>query len=78
MQPPFKLRNSKLCLVNSLPVKEYLSDYQRLWPVCVYAQAGLSLCWPHIPHCWKSHVTAQLWPVISADNMISLRTPVDL
>ena len=24
-------------------------------------QAGLSLCWSHIPHCWKSHVTAQLY-----------------
>ena len=23
-------------------------------------QAGLSLCWSHIPHCWKSHVTAHL------------------
>ena len=26
----------------------------------MYAQAGLSLCWSHIPHCWKSHVAAQL------------------
>ena len=25
----------------------------------MYEQAGLSLCWSHIPHCWKSHVTAQ-------------------
>ena len=23
-------------------------------------QAGLSLCWSHIPHCWKSHVAAHL------------------
>ena len=22
-------------------------------------QAGLSLCWSHIQHCWKSHVVAQ-------------------
>ena len=22
--------------------------------------AGLSLYWAHIPHCWKSHVAAQL------------------
>ena len=26
----------------------------------MYAQAGLSLCWSLIPHCWKSHVTAQI------------------
>ena len=26
VQPPFKLRNSKLCLVMSLTVIEYLSD----------------------------------------------------
>ena len=24
------------------------------------AQADLSLCWSHIPHCWKSHVAAQI------------------
>ena len=24
----------------------------------MYAQAGLSICWSHIQHCWKSHVTA--------------------
>ena len=23
-------------------------------------QAGLSLCWSHIPHCWKSHAAAHL------------------
>ena len=23
-------------------------------------QAGLSLCWPYIPHCWKRHVTPYL------------------
>ena len=23
------------------------------WSVCAYVQAGLSLCWLHIPHCWK-------------------------
>ena len=27
----------------------------------MYAQAGLSLCWSHIPHCWKSHVAAHLF-----------------
>ena len=26
----------------------------------MYAQAGLSLCWSHIPHCWKSHVMAHM------------------
>ena len=24
------------------------------------AKADLRLCWSHIPHCWKAHVTAQL------------------
>ena len=58
MQPPFKLRNSKWCSVSSLTVIEYLSDQQRFWSVCAYAQADLRLCWSHIPHCWKSHVAA--------------------
>ena len=31
-----------------------------LWPDCAYAQAGLSLCWSHIPHCLKSHSKAPL------------------
>ena len=26
-------------------------------------QAGLSLCWSHIPNCWKSHVMTQLFCV---------------
>ena len=30
-----------------------------------YAQADLRLCWSHIPHCWKSHVTAQLLFLVS-------------
>ena len=29
-------------------------------PHFVYAQADLKLCCSHIPHCWKSHVAAQL------------------
>ena len=28
-------------------------------------QAGLSLCWSHIPHCWKSHAAAHLLFVIA-------------
>ena len=62
VQPPVRVENSKCCSFNSLTVIEYLSDYQRLWSVCrlcAYAQACLSLYWSHIPHCWKSHVTAQ-------------------
>ena len=55
VQPPFKLRNSKCCSVSNLSLIEYLSDEQRLWSDCAYAQAGLSLCWSHIPHCWKSN-----------------------
>ena len=61
MQPPLKLRNSKLCLVSSFTVIEYSSDYQRLWSECAYAQADLSLCWSHIPHCWKYHVATQMY-----------------
>ena len=31
----------------------------------MYAQADLRLCWSHIPHCWKSHVVAQIYLVFS-------------
>ena len=58
VQLTIKLRNSKCCSTSSLTVIECSSDLQRLWSGCVYAQAGLSLCWLHIPHCWKSHVAA--------------------
>ena len=61
-QPPFKRRNSKWCLVSTLTLIEYSRDQQRLWSDCVYAQADLRLCWLHISHCRKSHVTAHmLW-----------------
>ena len=60
-QPLFKLRNSKSCSVSSLTLMEYSSDEQRLWSPCMYAHAGLRLCWSHIPHCQKSHVTAHMW-----------------
>ena len=60
VQPPFKIRNSKWCSVSSLTLIEYASDKQRLWSDCAYAQADLRLCWSHIPHCWKSHVTAHI------------------
>ena len=59
VQPTVKLRTSKWCSVSSLRVIEYSSDKQRLWSDCAYAQADLRLCWSHIPHCWKSYVTAQ-------------------
>ena len=26
----------------------------------MFVQADLRLCWPHIPHCWKSHVAAHM------------------
>ena len=48
MHSPFKLRNPKWSLVSSLTVIKYSSDEQRLWSDCMYAQAGLSLCWSHI------------------------------
>ena len=25
-----------------------------------YVQADLRICWSHIPHCWKSHVAANI------------------
>ena len=28
---------------------------------CAYAQAGLSLCWSHMPHYWKSHIAAHIY-----------------
>ena len=59
-QPPFKLRNSKWCSINSLTFIGYSSDKQWLWSDCAYAQADLRLCWSHIPHCWRSNVAAQL------------------
>ena len=60
VQLPVKLRNSKCCLVSSIKFIDYSSDRQRLWSDCAYAQAGMSLCWSHIPHCWKSHVAAHI------------------
>ena len=60
-----KLSNVQWCSVSSLRVIEYSNDKQRLWSDCAYAQAGLSLCWPHIPHCWKSHVAAYIYSYIS-------------
>ena len=51
VQPPFKRRKSKYCFVSRLTAIEYSSDQERLWLDCAYAQAGLSLCWSHIPHC---------------------------
>ena len=60
VQPPFKLRTSKRCLVSSLKLIEYSSDKQWLWSDCAYAQADLRLFWSHIPHCWKSHALAHI------------------
>ena len=70
VQPPLKLRNFKWRSVSSLTFIEYSSDEQRLWSDCAYAQAYLSLCSSHIPHCWKSHALAQLcfswkWQLLS-------------
>ena len=61
VQPTFKLRNSKWYSVSSLIFIEHSSDLQRLWLVCAYAPADLSLCWSHISHFWKSHATVQLY-----------------
>ena len=70
VQPPFYLRNSKWCSVRSLPVIEHSSDQQRLWSDCAYAQADLSLCWSHIPHSWKSHVTAQMFVLAFTKSLL--------
>ena len=40
-------------------------------------QAGLSLSWSHIPHCWKSHVEAHVLSVrvensVDPDQMVLL------
>ena len=51
VQPPLKLRNSKLCSVSSLSVIECSRNLQRFWSDCGYE---------HIPHCWKSHAAAQI------------------
>ena len=67
VQPPSKLRNSKLCSISSLTLVEYWSDWQSLRSDCACAQADLRLCWSHIPHCWKSHVAAQI--CFSSRNM---------
>ena len=61
VQPFFKLRNTKCCFVSSIIVIECSSGLQSLWSDCAYAQADMRLCWSHIPHCWKSHVAAQMW-----------------
>ena len=64
VQSPFKLRNSKLCSTSSLSHK----IFKRLAHALIrlrYAQAGLSLCWSYMPHCWKSHVVAHIYKLES-------------
>ena len=42
----------------------------------MYAPAGVSFCWSHIPPCWKSHVVSQItssysvlfYPIVTIDN----------
>ena len=58
MQPPFKLRKTQNDVRSELNShRKYKQLAKALISLCV-AQAGLNLCWSHIPHCWKSHVTA--------------------
>ena len=71
---PFQLRKSKWYSVSSLTLQEYSSDKQRLWSDCAYAQADLRLWWSHIPHCWKSHVAAQIIShIIGVGNQMGYR-----
>ena len=72
VQPPFKFRTSKRCSVSSLTLIEYSSDEQRLLSDCAYSQADLSLCWSHIPHCWKYHALAQLYLCYSTTEVAVL------
>ena len=46
---PFKLKTPNDALFSSLTVIDYIT------------QTGLSICWSHIPYCWKSHVTPYLY-----------------
>ena len=68
------LRNSKWCSVSSLTLIKYSSDKQSLRSDCPYAQADLRLCWSHIPHYGKSHVTAHIvvQPVTTQMHLLSL------
>ena len=48
-----------------------------LWSNSVYAQADLRLCWSHIPHCFKSHVTAHFSiPSLSKATELSYSYPI--
>ena len=76
VQPPFKLRNCNWWLVSSLSFIEYLSDYQRLWSDCAYAPAGVSFCWSHIPHCWKSPVAAHMFWFRLRNKTIPIQRPL--
>ena len=71
IQPLVKFRNSKWFSVSSFTVIKYSSDWQNLWSDCAYAQAGLRLCWSHIPHCWISHFVAQLYH-LGSENKTSI------
>ena len=71
VQPPFKLINSKWRSVSSLTLIEFQARSD-----CAYAQADLSLCWSHIPHCWKPHACRgsnyswdQLWLIHTEKNL---------
>ena len=68
VQPPFKLRNFKWCPVSSLTLIEYSNGKQKLWSDCAYAQADLRLCWSHIPNCWKSYATAQIYEICNLND----------
>ena len=74
------LRNSKWCSVASLIFIYYSSDQQRLWSGCAYTQAGLGLCWSHMPYCWKCHVAAHVfwpcnWPILRSQTLAVICTP---
>ena len=73
----FKLRNSKCCSLNSLPVRNIQvtskgSDQSAHMRRLVGGSAGL-----HVPHCWKSHVTTHLL-LLSFHGCLSFSSFCDL
>ena len=65
MLPPFKMMFS-LKLKTHRIFKRQAKTLIR----CAYAQADLSLCWSHKPHCWKSLVAAHLCNINEAADYI--------
>ena len=57
----FQLCGILACVDSDEPVQPTFKLRNSKWCSIAYAQAGLRLCWSHIPHCWKSHVAAHIY-----------------